>query len=293
MKQDELNKIWKWSHTKYSLASSKTWTISHVFTGLWEINYELRDLLDQIFLKFTPRWTELSGFDWFVQWCNSRNLDPVKKITTYASIHNHIELLRNECGLLDATLAFRQHVEHMTLDQVLYADQYKWIDFERGKLAVLTFYARQSQNRRLLLRCIKLFLDHLTCYIQIHDIDALAFVPRSITRDRQLLKLIDTALFEIDLPRISIKKDYEWEIKVPQKSLKKRIDRIENARETIYIRDSQVEKHNTVLLIDDFVWSGSTLNETAKKLKKEWVKTVIGFAIVGNLDLSYEVINEV
>jgi predicted amidophosphoribosyltransferase len=46
-------------------------------------------------------------------------------------------------------------------------------------------------------------------------------------------------------------------------------------------------------LIDDFVWSGSTLNETAKKLKEEWVLIVDWFAFVWNLNLKYEVINEV
>ena len=97
----------------------------------------------------------------------------------------------------------------MNLDQVIYADQYKRMDFGRGKLAELTFYAKQSQSRKLLKRCIDMFIDRVKCYIQTDDFDALAFVPRSITRERQLLKLIDAALFEVELPRISIKKDYE------------------------------------------------------------------------------------
>lgn len=53
------------------------------------------------------------------------------------------------------------------------------------------------------------------------------------------------------------------------------------------------KNYHKVLLIDDFVGSGSTLNETAGKLKVEGIQEVIGFAIVGNMDLSYEVINEV
>jgi len=47
------------------------------------------------------------------------------------------------------------------------------------------------------------------------------------------------------------------------------------------------------LLIDDFVWSGATLNETAYKLKQNWVKKIIWFAFVGNANLSYDIINEV
>jgi hypothetical protein len=41
------------------------------------------------------------------------------------------------------------------------------------------------------------------------------------------------------------------------------------------------------------VWSWATLNETAIKLKAEWVKEVIGFAWVGNMNLNYDVINEI
>lgn len=45
-------------------------------------------------------------------------------------------------------------------------------------------------------------------------------------------------------------------------------------------------------VIDDFVWRGATLNKTAKKLKDGGFKTVVAFAFVGNLDIYYEVINE-
>jgi predicted amidophosphoribosyltransferase len=68
---------------------------------------------------------------------------------------------------------------------------------------------------------------------------------------------------------------------------------LQNARETIFVYDTSVRSYKKVLLIDDFVWSGSTLNETAGKLKAEGILEVIGFAIVGNMDMSYEVINEV
>ena len=62
--------------------------------------------------------------------------------------------------------------------------------------------------------------------------------------------------------------------------------------ETPYFIREEAIHYNTVLLIDDFVGSGATLNETAIKLKTAWVKKIIGFAFFGNLDLKYEVINE-
>jgi predicted amidophosphoribosyltransferase len=87
-------------------------------------------------------------------------------------------------------------------------------------------------------------------------------------------------------------KNYPTWVTTAQKSLRKRADRIMNARNTIYVYDKNVKHYKNVLLIDDFVWSWSTLNETAKKLKTAWVDMVYGFALVGNLDLSYDVINE-
>ena len=47
-----------------------------------------------------------------------------------------------------------------------------------------------------------------------------------------------------------------------------------------------------ILLIDDFVWSGATLYETAKKLQVSGIKNIIGFAWVGNTNLKYEIISE-
>jgi hypothetical protein len=48
--------------------------------------------------------------------------------------------------------------------------------------------------------------------------------------------------------------------------LKRPEERIQNAKNTIFIRREHIDYH-TVLLIDDFVGSGATLNETAIKLK--------------------------
>jgi predicted amidophosphoribosyltransferase len=53
------------------------------------------------------------------------------------------------------------------------------------------------------------------------------------------------------------------------------------------------QKFDKVLLIDDAIGSGATLNETAMKLKETGMaKEVIGFAIVGSMK-GFEVIREV
>ena len=295
--QWDLKKVGTWAHTKYELTAPTSGT-DHIYEppatyttpGMFSLDDQ--QLLDRVFLKFTPRGTRLKWVEGFAERCGKRHLDPVKKIVDYRDIYVYLESIRTPCKLLDATQAFVAHVDTPALDRILYADQYKWMDFGRWALAELTFYAKQSQSRQLIRESIGIYEKQLRCHISEWGYDALAFVPWSVTRQVQLLAMMDAALYDIDLPRVTLKKYYEWSIKVPQKSLKKREERIENARETIYVRDEYIWTYKNVLLIDDFVWSGSTLNETAKKLKKSGVQNVTGFAIVWNMDLSYEVIRE-
>lgn len=96
----------------------------------------------------------------------------------------------------------------------------------------------------------------------------------------------------VPLPEIKLVKAYKGDVRVPQKSLRSLKERVLNAESTIYIKDVAPTFKRT-LLIDDAVGSGSTLNETAKKLKEQGVsREVIGYAIVGSYK-GFEVINEV
>lgn len=167
------------------------------------------------------------------------------------------------------------------------------MEFGRGKLAEMTFYAKQSQNKKLINESIEMILLQLQCILKHSQIDAIAIVPPSIPRINQLLKILKNKLKTYNLPFVDLVKYSPSKIPVPQKSLKSREQRIRNAQETIIINTTQRLPFKKVLLIDDFVGSGSTLNETAYKLKEQGVKQVIGFSFVGNTNLNYEVINEI
>jgi hypothetical protein len=52
---------------------------------------------------------------------------------------------------------------------------------------------------------------------------------------------------------VNIVKYYPNKIPIPQKSLKIREQRIQNARNTIFIDDKNISKYKKVFLIDDFV----------------------------------------
>jgi predicted amidophosphoribosyltransferase len=94
----------------------------------------------------------------------------------------------------------------------------------------------------------------------------------------------------LNLPHIEIKK-ISGIIPIPQKSLSKMNERIRNAENTFAVVDSRQFKH--VLLIDDAVGSGSTLNQIAEKIKnKKVAKKVTGIAVVGSFK-GFDVITDV
>ena len=80
------------------------------------------------------------------------------------------------------------------------------------------------------------------------------------------------------------------DVVVPQKALSKIEDRVHKARRSIVT--SKSKKYNRILLIDDAVGSGATLNETAGKLKWRGVANeVYDVAITGSFE-GFEVITE-
>ncbi|MFH1661663.1 MAG: hypothetical protein ABIA02_01010 [Candidatus Falkowbacteria bacterium] len=98
-------------------------------------------------------------------------------------------------------------------------------------------------------------------------------------------------MLKINLPKIKILKATSG-IAVPQKTLNKLNDRVENASKSIFIPDQPSQKN--ILLIDDAIGSGATMNETAKKIKGKKVakNKIIGLALTGSFK-GFDVISEV
>jgi predicted amidophosphoribosyltransferase len=95
---------------------------------------------------------------------------------------------------------------------------------------------------------------------------------------------------QVYLPRVAVEKA-RTEIVVPQKTLNKLADRVENAARTMVVTEKG--KFEKVLLVDDAVGSGATMNEIAKQLKqKQIAQEVIGLAITGSFK-GFDVISEV
>ena len=281
--------VWSWPHTSYQKI---WWSVRSVNIPNYDFWYADVQILDAFFYKFAPNGEILSGKDGFVRRCILRNMDPQQKIKSFVSLARNIQNSKNQCWLIDVTADFAERIPWSGIDVLMYADQYTWLEFGRGKLAELTFYAKDNQSRKLIDQSISMVKNQLECLIRQYDIQAIAFTPHSKKRSIQLLHELKKKLNTYGLPLIKLVKYAPYGTVISQKSLKTREQRIQNAQQTILV-DAQKLDYQRVLLIDDFVGSGATLNETAKKLKNLWVQTVIWFARVWNTNLRYDVINEI
>jgi len=290
LEEKKLEKIWKWAHTKYKslIYFPQTKQQENIL-----VNYKTKKLLDENFYKFDSNWKLLQGFEGLKEWLNERNLNLEKSISSYKKIIDYLENLEDNCWLLDATNIFKKKFDKLYMEKVYYAWEYSLMEFWRSKLAEMTFYAKQSQNLKLINQSIDEIIYKIECLIKRENIDCLAIVPWSIDRKNQLLGKLKKKLEKYNLPFLKIIKYYENNIPIPQKSIKSKYWRIKNAENTIFINDKNVSKYKKILLIDDFVGSWATLNITAKKIKEEWWKHIIWFSFVWSMDLKYEIINEI
>jgi predicted amidophosphoribosyltransferase len=123
-----------------------------------------------------------------------------------------------------------------------------------------------------------------------YNIDAVCYIPPTIKREVQLMKELENNL-KLPIKKIKIVK-IKSDIAVPQKTLNKLRDRIENAERTFFLDDKEI--YNNILIIDDAVGSGATLNIIAGKIRQAKLTKgkIIGLAIAGSYK-GFDVISEV
>lgn len=243
------------------------------------------------FLSVTETGNLLVGYDAFTAWCKQRKL-PVEKtlseyILTKQKYNSYYDANANINGL--EKLRNTKGYEKIWLDELYYLDFYAIERFGKTRLGTLLHYAKQGQNKFLMDIMMKEIEKRIKSFVVEWKADAIGFVPPTIRREVQLMKFIQSRL-NLSLPVLDIKK-VSGIIPVPQKSLTKLEERIRNAEDTFAITEQRNFK--TVVLIDDAVDSGATINQIAGKIKTKGVaKKVIGLAIVGSFK-GFDVITDV
>ena len=231
----------------------------------------------------------MKGTKGFLFWCTEQKMDIQKTAVRYVETIQKYHSYRRG-GLIDGTYKIRSSFDDVALDKVFYVDFYSIEIFGKTKLGQLLLFAKQSQNRKLINEIADIIKPALLTLMEKYDIDGVGFIPPTVKRQLQLMRVLQNRL-NLDTRVVSINK-IQTPIIVPQKTLTKIGDRVINARETMAIHDSG--SYRNILLIDDALGSGATLNEVAKKIRQRGIckGKIIGFVITGSFK-GFEVISEV
>ena len=233
----------------------------------------------------------LEGIEAFSYWCRQRKLPLEKTLDEYRITQKKYDRYYSDQGFINGMekLNNTKGYEKIWLDDLFYLEFYAIERFGKTRLGTLLHYAKQGQNKYLMGIMMEEANPKITSLVDQLGVDAVGFVPPTIRREVQIMKYIQSDL-RLALPVIDIKKLSNI-IPVPQKSLSNLDERIRNAENTFAITEQRKFEH--VLLIDDAVGSGATLNQIAAKIKNKGVaRKVTGLALVGSFK-GFDVITDV
>ncbi|MDZ4665528.1 MAG: hypothetical protein SGJ15_11660 [Bacteroidota bacterium] len=247
-------------------------------------------LLNDLFLMVDETGNLLKGAPAFALWCAQRGLSFQKTLDEFDSTLQNYKGLYDEHGNINGTekLLNTKGYDKIWIDNLYYLDLYEIEKFGRTPLGTLLHYAKQGQSVYLMKLLMAEIKTRIHEFVKQQKADAIAFVPPTIKRETQFMKFLQSNL-NLSLPIVEIKK-VSGLIPIPQKSLPKLDERIRNAENTFAVTDPRKFKH--VILIDDAVESGATVNQIAGKIKLKGIAAeVTGLALVGSFE-GFEVVSE-
>lgn len=246
-------------------------------------------IIDTRYLFITPDGEIKQGWNGFVRWCEKTRQDPVKTSREYIATLGKYDAFVKD-GLINGMGKMRSTFHTVFLDRLFYVDFYSIERFGKTKIGQVLLHAKNSQDKKLIKMLTEEIRPKVAALIQKYSIDSVLFIPPTVRREVQFMKELEKNL---KLPvRTLVVTKVKTQIAVAQKTLSKLEDRIENAKRTIIVEDTGAYKN--ILLIDDAVGSGSTLNETAAQIRKKGLCTgkIVGLAIAGSFK-GFDVISEV
>ncbi|RDK86877.1 winged helix-turn-helix transcriptional regulator [Marinirhabdus gelatinilytica] len=255
-----------------------------------KLDTEIAKFIEENFIQINEQGVLLEGVEAFVYWSKKRNLPVEKTAVEYVKTKKRYNAYKNEIGLIVGLKKLENTKGFGTiyLKNLYYSDFYAIERFGKTTLGQMLLYAKQGQDRGMIKDIIAAIEAPLKKLVESQNIEAVGFIPPSVKREVQIMNELRKKL-NFKLPIINIEK-VQTEITVPQKTLSKLNDRILNAQNNIVVTERN--NFSKILLIDDAVGSGATINETAGKIAKRNVSQhIIGYAITGSYK-GFEVISE-
>ena len=287
LEQEVVSKFGRTPKTIYRLTTASPAAVASFET----IDSDSQTYLSKNFLLITEIGKMLEGIEGFSYWCKQRNLPLEKTLTEFLTTREKYDSYFNAAEIIDGKekIVNTKGYDTIFLDEILYLDFYAIERFGKTRLGTLLHYAKQGQNKFLMKILLAEIKPKVELLLKQNKFDAVGFVPPTIRREVQIMKYLETHL-KINLPKITIQK-ISGIIPVPQKSLNKIEERISNAENTFAVTETVKYKH--LLLIDDAVGSGSTMNQIAGKIKQKGIaKKITGLAVVGSFK-GFDVVTDV
>lgn len=250
---------------------------------------QMQHFINERYLFISPAGESVAGWRGFLAWCEKTKQDPLKTAKEYIATIKKFDRFRKN-NLIDGMSKMENTFKEVFLDKLFYLDFYSIERFGKTKLGQMLLYAKQSQNMILIRQLINEIRPRIISLINSYKIDGILFIPPTVKREVQFMKELEK---QLSLPvRTLYVAKVKTEIIIPQKTLSKLEDRIENAKYTIIVDDTK--QYGNILLIDDAVGSGATLNETARQIKNKNLLSgkIVGLAITGSFK-GFDVISEV
>lgn len=254
------------------------------------IDEKMRRMIDERYLFITPDGEIKYGWDGFKAWCERTKQNPIKTGCEYIATLGKYDVFAKD-GLIDGIGKIRSTFRKKAfLDRLFYLDFYSIERFGKTKMGQILLHAKNSQDKKLIKVLVDEIRPKIISLVEKYSIDGVLFIPPTVKREVQFMKELEKNL-KLPIKTLSVAK-VKTPVAVAQKTLSKLEDRIENAKKTIIVEDSGIYKN--ILLIDDAVGSGSTLNETSAQIRKRGLcrGEIIGLAITGSFK-GFDVISEV
>lgn len=253
-----------------------------------EIDLKDKKIIDQNYMVITPGGEMKNGLDGFAYWCGRNNLKVGKTAKEYIeTLKKYSKFKKGD--LIDGLQKFKNTFKKVYLDKIFYIDFYSIERFGKTKLGQMLLYGKQSGNKKIIKQIVEEIKPKIILLIKKYKIDAVGFVPWTVKREVQFMRELEKGL-SLNIKTIKIDK-VRTEVIVPQKTLSKLPDRIENAKKTLIVTEGG--RYKNLLIIDDAVGSGATINHLAQIAKEKKVaKKVIGLSITGSFK-GFDIISEV
>ncbi len=262
-----------------------------VYSATKQVAGENEEFLQQHFLLITELGKRLEGIEAMKFWCARQKLPFEKTMDEFIATRKKYLSYFDKNQFIPGIEKLRTTKGFTAVgpDDLYYLDFYAIERFGKTKLGTLLHFAKQGQNKKLMTELCAEIKPKIEELLKQKKIDSIGYIPPTIKREVQLMGFLEKNL-NFPLPHFKIVK-VNGEIIVPQKALSRIEDRIANAKAGMVPQDNRSFEH--LLLIDDAVGSGATINETALKIKHRNPKiNITGLAITGSYK-GFEVIQEV